>query len=140
MSLNNESKAVVARCDPSKSHNPEIAYDGCKAGTIYPVSENTNITPDTCSQHRVTIWWLADNCEHIGRNFMVQSEAVQSALDTPKANRDVVMQNGTGLPDPYMNLNTNVIKPEETVRAMAYSLCNEHDWASLGILWTWDIS
>ena len=90
--------------------------------------------------------YYANNDEHIGGNFMVDNSTVKIALESVSTNRTRAASvaheriDAENLPNPYAELPTNNISPNDIENIMTYVLTNRNDWSDIGICLLWGIS
>ena len=100
----------------------------------------------TAPRNVSTLQYYADNVEHIGENFIVDSNAIKIALESISTNctrAALVAQeriNAYNLPNPYADLPTNNISSNDVERIMTHVLTNCNDWSDIGICLLWGIS
>ena len=113
------------------------------------VIANKTCAPATSRRYVSALQWFATNVEYVevlcGEKFNIESPIVTTALSEQKgkylqkSNRKIQQKDNlpaapmsevVPLPDPFAKLKTNVIKPEDTVKAMTYAIDNEPNWGS----------
>ena len=105
-----------------------------------------NYTRATARRNVSALQYYANNLEHIGVNFQIESPAVKIALQSVRTNRtreaSVAQERITAdnLPNPYADLPTNNISSEDIEKIMKYVLTNRNDWSDIGICLLWGIS
>jgi hypothetical protein len=103
---------------------------------FHEVVVNMTTTPKTVRKSIVALKWYADNKEHIGEKFSVESETTSLCLKTQIANKAKnLATNGNGT-DPHKGLKDLLPVPDRE-KIMRYIYASRTDWGALSVSFTW---